>query len=69
MGVTRHLWGVSATVLGTWEAVAITTHRVPTISALTWRGLGCRHRVLVKCMVLAYLLGLGRHLLRAPPPS
>lgn len=60
-------WGMSAVLFGTWEAVAYSTRRVPTVSETVWRLGGCRHRRVVQAGVVLYVAGLGRHLLAGSP--
>lgn len=56
-------WGISAIAFGCWEATAYSTRRLPTVSRIVWWSLGCRHRRAVRVLVVAYLLGMARHLL------
>ncbi len=60
----RHFWAVQAILLGAWEAAAfLTRRRIPTITT-TVRRSRSRHRRLTHTIVLAWLVGLARHLLR-----
>jgi hypothetical protein len=56
----RHFYGTCAITLGMWEACAYTTRRVPTVTGF------CRARKhpVFRLVVIMWLLGLGRHLLR-----
>lgn len=56
----RHpFWAANAIILGAWEATAVGTQRVPTITT-TARSVG-RYR-LGKLVVLVWCLALARHL-------
>jgi len=39
---------------GVWEAVAYSTRRIPTVSCVVWRMLGCRNRRLTQVLVVGY---------------
>jgi len=61
--LNRHVWGASAMAFGVWEAVAYSTRRIPTVSCVVWRMLGCRNRRLTQVLVVGYAAGLSKHLL------
>lgn len=62
------IWGISGAALGSWEALALTTGRIPTISNLVWGRRGNQRR-LMQALVLFWLLGVGKHLLFDQSPS
>lgn len=62
MKVVRQFWAVCAITLGVWEATAITTKRVPTITATCRR---VRTRRIGKAAIGLWLVGLGWHLLKS----
>ena len=64
--MVKNGWGVCGVVLGTWEAAAILTGRVPTVSLAVARA---RHRypTLADALVLAWAVGTARHLLTYQP--
>lgn len=61
----RHAWGVTAIALGTWEALAITTHRCPTITT-TVRMCRARNELATRAVLAMWTAGLIRHFLTNP---
>lgn len=57
----RHGWGVCAVTLGVWEAAAVTTGRLPTVSS-TWARFCCRRRTVARLVFVLWAAGLFRHL-------
>lgn len=56
-------WATTAITLGVWEATAITTKKVPTISR-TCRMARQRNARATEAAILVWLFGLGAHLLK-----
>lgn len=61
--IVNSAWATCAIGLGVWETTAITTKRIPTISK-TCSVARKRHRHKVEFVVIAWLFGLGSHLLK-----
>ena len=59
----KHFWGTQAVVLGVWEAIAIKTGKLPTITR-TVKAAKTRRSRLTHAAVVVWLIGLGRHLLK-----
>lgn len=59
-GVRRHFYGALLVTLGLWEATSYGSGRVPTITTLSRNG--CRRWPPLRLVVIAFLLGAGRHL-------
>ena len=57
------MYALCAVVLGVWEAVAITSRRVPTVT-VTARAACSRWPRGFRLLTLLWLFGLGDHLLR-----
>lgn len=62
----RHGWGIAGAALGTWELVALTTGRVPTIS-LTVHRARSRRAAVTDVLILLWAFGTVRHLLTYKP--
>lgn len=62
----KHGWGVAGAVLGSWELVALTTGRVPTIS-LTVHRARTKRAAAVDALVFLWAFGTVRHLLTYKP--
>jgi hypothetical protein len=61
--VTDRVWAATAITLGVWETTALATKRVPTITKTC--GLARqRYRRRAELTIIAWLFGLGAHLLR-----
>jgi hypothetical protein len=58
----KHAWGATAISLGTWEAVALTTRRLPTVTSTV--RCACARQPAARALVLLWLAALGRHLLQ-----
>lgn len=56
-------WATTAITLGVWEAVAVTTKKIPTISRTCWYARQRRSRT-TEAAVILWLAGLGAHLLK-----
>lgn len=62
----KYGWGTSAILLGVWEATALGTRKLPTITD-TARHCHSRRRHSTRIAIFAWLFCLGRHLLSRPP--
>jgi hypothetical protein len=62
----KYAWGTSAILLGVWEAAALGTRKLPTITD-TARRCHVRRRRSTRIAIWAWLICLGRHLLSHPP--
>lgn len=61
--VANITWATTAITLGVWEATAVTTRRIPTISR-TCRMARQRNARATEAAILVWLFGLGAHLLK-----
>lgn len=61
--VANVTWAATAITLGVWEATAITTRKVPTISS-TCRMARQRNARATEAAIVLWLFGLGAHLLK-----
>lgn len=57
------IWGTIAITLGLWEATALTTRKVPTITR-TCTSAHVRYRHRAEAVIGVWLIGLGWHLLK-----
>lgn len=55
------MWGLVAIGLGAWEAAALATRRVPTVTK-SWRAARERRRRMVAFATILWMLALWRHL-------
>lgn len=59
----NRVWATVAITLGVWETTAVTTKRIPTITR-TCQIARRKHGYKAEATVIAWLLGLGLHLLK-----
>lgn len=57
------VWGATAITLGLWEATALTTRKIPTITR-TCTTARTRYRHRAEAVIGAWLIGLGWHLMK-----
>lgn len=62
----KHSWGICGAILGSWELLALTTGRVPTIS-LTVHQARVRWPTFTDAIVLTWAAGTVRHLFTYQP--
>ena len=60
---TRNPWAAWAILLGAWEALALATRRLPTVSAVV-RSCASRWPLLTRAAVVAWMAALFGHLTR-----
>ena len=63
-----HVWGACAVLIGVWEALALASRRLPTISA-TVRRSAIKRPLLTRAGVAAWLGALFVHLTRKGEPQ
>jgi hypothetical protein len=61
--LANRLWATTAIGLGVWEATAVSTKKIPTITR-TCRMAKAKYRRQTEAAIIAWLLGLGMHLLK-----